>query len=347
MKQNIILVLFGLVLGLAAVGVSYPLLMSYIQSVPEGASFESVEDFQRAMLQRDDRDRQEGENVSLRTIITPHPDEQVMYDLLPDQQVLFQNVPVRINSCGMRGPEVDVSRPDKTYRIAFLGDSFTFGWGVNEDEAFPEVTAKILQKKFPNIHVEALNFGVPGYSTFQEVALFKDKALDFKPDAVVVYFVQNDFGLPFFIKNVHQPGSVVTSREFSKSAWARDDSKIEEQEHELNSWLNPNNALLSLAKLLRKNGIDLYVAMNPHPSWKKDFKRLKKARKNNWITFIGMRGNFLRIMKARGIKADQLSLAHDPHPSPVKHRILADILASELFPSVDTFNNSVAHLSRS
>ncbi|MCB0333512.1 MAG: SGNH/GDSL hydrolase family protein, partial [Bdellovibrionales bacterium] len=198
MREKLFLLSFGVILGCLSLWAARPLIIQLTSKLPEGAQFESVEEFQRAMLKHDERDTKENGSVSLRSIITPHPSDEIMYDLLPNLHVDFQGVPVRTNSCGMRGKEISTIKPERTYRVAFLGDSFTFGWGVNEEEAFPWIVEKILQEHASEgVNVEIINMGVPGYSTFQQVALFEEKGLDFAPDAVVLYFVDNDFGLPF------------------------------------------------------------------------------------------------------------------------------------------------------
>lgn len=46
-------------------------------------------------------------------------------------------------------------------RIAFLGDSFTFGWGVEENETF----AALLESKLE--HTRSYNFGIRGFGVDQ------------------------------------------------------------------------------------------------------------------------------------------------------------------------------------
>ncbi len=53
---------------------------------------------------------------------------------------------VSTNSLGIRGKEISLEKPQDTYRILLLGDSMTFGWGVNEGETF----AKILETNLNN-----------------------------------------------------------------------------------------------------------------------------------------------------------------------------------------------------
>jgi len=70
--------------------------------------------------------------------------------------------PVRINTLGLRG--ADVAPPDaERVRILALGDSYTFGWGVAEDETF----AAALERAATPARVEVVNGGGPGYGLFQ------------------------------------------------------------------------------------------------------------------------------------------------------------------------------------
>ena len=72
-------------------------------------------------------------------------------------------------------------------RFAFLGDSFTFGFGVNDGETFVE---KLNKEEPGDLY---LNFAVPGFSTDQEYLLLRQRVFDFAPDVVVlVTYLGND-----------------------------------------------------------------------------------------------------------------------------------------------------------
>lgn len=66
---------------------------------------------------------------------------------------------VHINSLGFRDREYEVVKPDNAYRIFVLGDSFTFGWGVNNGEAYPEVLERELDALYNATTFEVLNLG--------------------------------------------------------------------------------------------------------------------------------------------------------------------------------------------
>lgn len=335
MREKIYLILFGTISGLLILAAAYPILKQFTSHVPEGASFADLKDFQTTMLQHDARDLKGDQSVSLRSIIAPHPSPLIMYDLLPNLAVKFQRVTLQTNSCGMRSLERSVYKPADVFRIALLGDSFAFGWGVEQKLTFAQVTEDLLnQWAEGKVKVEVLNFGVPGYSTFQEVALFEKRGLDFKPDAVLVYFVDNDFGLPFFIGDVKQAGRMVDAKTFSRSVWSGKNELATQELKRLQTLLDPNSAIRRLVELSEQHGFTIHFAINPRKKWQKDRSRLWILRENPQIRFIPLARNFKEIVKNRLIDPNSLRLPRDPHPNDAKHGMLAEVLAAHLWPEI-------------
>lgn len=102
---------------------------------------------------------------------------------------------VRINRAGFRGPDVPISKPAGTYRIAVLGDSFTVGLDVPDESLFETVLQQRLAAN-PAVkgkRVEVLNFGVGAYGTTQELLALRLRVLQYKPDLVLLmFFAGND-----------------------------------------------------------------------------------------------------------------------------------------------------------
>lgn len=73
-------------------------------------------------------------------------------------------------------------------RIVLLGDSFTFGESVSDDETY----AFRLQQLLPR--AEVMNFGVHGYAHDQMLILLREKGLPLKPDIVLLGFISDDMG---------------------------------------------------------------------------------------------------------------------------------------------------------
>lgn len=103
------------------------------------------------------------------------------------------DIKFQTNSFGLRDKEY----PEKTqndYRILALGDSFTMGWGVEQDQVFTEVLERDFVKEKPYAcNVEVLNGGVYGYGTVEELLFLGKKGLKLKPDLVILtFFIGND-----------------------------------------------------------------------------------------------------------------------------------------------------------
>jgi lysophospholipase L1-like esterase len=93
-----------------------------------------------------------------------------------------------INSNGFRGEELESKKSN--FRIAVLGDSIVYGYGMKEKDTFPEKLEKNLKEK--GLDSEVLNFGVLGYNTNQEVTAYFEKVKDLDPDLIIVGYVLND-----------------------------------------------------------------------------------------------------------------------------------------------------------
>jgi lysophospholipase L1-like esterase len=95
---------------------------------------------------------------------------------------------VKINSKGFRDIERTYEHDGSKYRIAVLGDSMVWGWGVQQEETF----TALLERRCRGL--EALNFGVSGYGTDQELLLLHQEVFRYHPQLVVAVIMENDFG---------------------------------------------------------------------------------------------------------------------------------------------------------
>jgi lysophospholipase L1-like esterase len=140
-----------------------------------------------------------GSEVPLSYMVRPaaHPD--IVYELQPGLDCVFQGVPVRTNEHGWRGPAHPVTKPDHGLRILALGDSVLFGWGVEWEHTGVARLQARLRAALPDRVVEVLGTGVPGYNTAMQAAVLQHHGLPFAPDIVVVDFVANDLELPNFL----------------------------------------------------------------------------------------------------------------------------------------------------
>lgn len=132
---------------------------------------------------------------------------------------------VAINAKGFRGPDREYSRNDSSRRVIVLGDSMAFGFGVDYDDTF----GKQLERLMPGL--EVINLGVSGYSTDQELLLYRDEGYKYQADLVLVVVAANDlasnartleyliYGKPAFI--VRGEDLLLINQPVGRVSWVR------------------------------------------------------------------------------------------------------------------------------
>jgi GDSL-like Lipase/Acylhydrolase family len=116
------------------------------------------------------------------------------YEMAPNRELLIDGRPVKTNQWGMRDTEPSAQETDSHCRIAVLGDSYTWGLGVRAEETYPKLLEKLLRESPAGAECpfEVLNFGVIGYSSYDEALMLRYRAVYFDPQVVVVGYVLND-----------------------------------------------------------------------------------------------------------------------------------------------------------
>jgi len=135
----------------------------------------------------------------------------LLFTPVPDQSYIEKISLSRssINGYGLRGGPVD-SKPGKE-KILCLGDSITYGYGVDDANTYPARLQAALDHKYPGRY-EVLNGGVEAYP----IAFENEKFLylwnrGLRPDVVIVGYSMNEGFL----------GHLVDSSEEIKSQFAR------------------------------------------------------------------------------------------------------------------------------
>lgn len=108
---------------------------------------------------------------------------------------------VRINNLGFRGTKTSIEKTKK--RVVLIGDSFTFGWGVELEQTW----IHLLSEKYPGI--DFLNLGQGGNHPGDYVRLAKQSLPLLKPDLVIVGILQGN--------DLHQLMRVIEFEESVKS----------------------------------------------------------------------------------------------------------------------------------
>src|SRR3989344_1100452 len=128
------------------------------------------------------------------------PDKEVHHSLIPNSKGVvrfrdeFKAVYI-INSLGMRsdGREEKLEKGKSEFRVVFIGDSFTEGWGLSYEDTFTKLVENKLKAEYPETKWSVFNAGVASYSPITEYAYIKKRIIPLKPDLVVLLLDGSDF----------------------------------------------------------------------------------------------------------------------------------------------------------
>ena len=163
------------------------------------------------------------------------------------RDVPFRGKTVNSNAKGLRGRrEFAYQKPDGVVRIVVLGDSFTFGEEVGDDETF----SHYLQESIPDS--EVLNLGVHGYGHDQMLIYLRDEGIKYRPDIVILGFLPDDM-----------ERNVLSFRDYAKPHFAVRRGRLELQTGPLP---RPEETL-SAEKWRLKSG-DLLTMMRSRYEWR-------------------------------------------------------------------------------
>lgn len=111
-----------------------------------------------------------------RTLWAPRPNGKVYWSLLDE----------RVNVEGYRGPRRPAEHDETALRVITLGDSSTFGLGVEYAATYSaKLEADLIER---GTNAEVLDFGVVGFTALQGVERYRERARHFHPDIVVAAF---------------------------------------------------------------------------------------------------------------------------------------------------------------
>ena len=113
----------------------------------------------------------------------------MFWGLLGDRPIVLHS-----NADGLRTRySRDEFRKYKT-RIAILGDSFAYGYGVQENEALPSVCQELLRSRNGDEEVAVLNAGVISYSPLLARNLFDRVIKEYRPTLTIFVLDLSDIG---------------------------------------------------------------------------------------------------------------------------------------------------------
>lgn len=117
------------------------------------------------------------------------PDPILGFSPMPNKHVTKADEGVgqaQYNRYALPEPERSLTKPDNTYRIVVIGDSFVEALQVEREQNFCYLLEEALNKEYPGKHFEVMNFGVAGYNLGQMYLRLKEHGFKFHPDMVLL-----------------------------------------------------------------------------------------------------------------------------------------------------------------
>lgn len=131
-------------------------------------------------------------------VIEPSKELKYFYEPKPNIKYQWLNTEYFINSDGLHETkEYSIERPEDAFRIITLGDSFTFGLLVGDDENWPAILENKLISKYPKSckkKIEVINLGEEGYDFAYVIERFNQRGKKYHPDLLLwlnVDFLRN------------------------------------------------------------------------------------------------------------------------------------------------------------
>jgi hypothetical protein len=106
------------------------------------------------------------------------------------QVILGRDVTVSFSHPHLRGPGIRGAQN----RVLVLGESFTYGWLIREDDTYVRLLEKTAQNTFGPNAFEFLNASHPGWGASDYVAYVDEFGDEVKPHVIVVFVNGDDIG---------------------------------------------------------------------------------------------------------------------------------------------------------
>jgi hypothetical protein len=120
-------------------------------------------------------------------------DPRLRFELRPGAQGYKSGSWVRINSLGLRQPELAPVKGPHEFRLLVVGDHPSFALGLPEDVGYVQQISRYFQ--WPkNATFTVVNLSMYNYNIIQKLEAFKRRALPLDADAVVLQVGPDDFG---------------------------------------------------------------------------------------------------------------------------------------------------------
>lgn len=244
------------------------------------------------------------------------------------------------NKWGLRGPELEKEKPAGTYRIAFLGSSYTVGAGVDVDLIFPSRLQDQLNDReggHGTLKYEVINFAYPGESIIRSSARLNQQALDFDVDLVIYMSVTDE--IQFALRNLRDVIKRSTSNvdPYLLDVARRANVNAELTADEIERRLRPFGEELiawgydGLMRFSQENDVPAIVFVLPRTGdtqkrYEEEWQLLSQVVTKSGLQVSDLRGVFGSIRDRSNLKL----APWDWHPNAKGHELLGDRIYQEL-----------------
>jgi len=123
--------------------------------------------------------------------------------MTPNYEGIITGVTVKTNSYGLRNRPISPHPEKGMYRIACLGDSVTFGYGLKQEETYVKRLENGLNNNYSEaMRYEVINCGMLGYNTYQERLFLTKKIMGLKPELIILAVSLNDLAAGVSIPSI-------------------------------------------------------------------------------------------------------------------------------------------------
>jgi len=258
------------------------------------------------------------------------------------------------NALGLRGREVPREPGAGTFRILAIGDSFTLGQGLGEDDTWPARLERLLAEgragagpPGADAHPEVLNAGRAGNDAWASADFLRETGLSLHPRLVILQFYVNDVQRRSAAADEPALAQLLTSlraplRSSYVLFWLRDQLHARPDledwlaavangvERGSPAWRDFSAALADCAAQLRAADVPLLVVLFPHPGPPRDTVARVHAAVTESCRRSGLRVLDLQADLATVPVGEQALSEMDQHGSAAYNAAAARAIADEL-----------------
>jgi len=258
-----------------------------------------------------------------------------------------------------RGRKVTVNPKRTSHRIVIVGDSFTWGDGVEAEEAYPAVLQDLLDQHHADLDVEVINWSRPGWNTWRELKSVQPQLPILDPDLLIIGYCLND-AEPINRRQLIELREVMRTAQRQPSGkvlvWLYMNTRIGDRVYNFfeyrrlrqavtayyqmlydpgrSGWARTRQALALFEKLSRQQEIPMLLVIFPIFDSDLDHRYAYHnlhARVAEAATKTGLKVLDL-LPSYEGIDGRDLAVVpySDAHPSPLAHRIAAETIYQSL-----------------